>query len=113
MYINCISLTHSSVGGQLGWSRGVACGVAFTNSATANAEAQAALWWDTESFGNLPKSGIAGHDCISVFSFWMTLLLIPIVAALVYTPAAAGEALFSHPHRNLLLSVVLTVAILI
>ena len=109
MYINCISLNHSSVGGQLGWSRGVA----FTNCATANAEAHAALWWDTESFGNLPKSGIAGHDCISVFSFWRTLLLIPIGAALVYPPAAAGEALFPHPHRNLLLSVVLTVAILI
>lgn len=108
--MNCISFTHSSVGGQLGWSRGVA----FTNSATANAEAQAALWWDTESFGNLPKSSIAGHDCISVFSFWRTLLLIPIVAALVYTPAAAvREALFPHPHRNLLLSVVFTVAILI
>lgn len=109
MYINCISLTHSSVGGQLGWSRGVA----FTNSATANVEAQAALWWDTDSFGNFSKSGIAGHDCISVFSFWRTLLLIPIVAALVYTPVAAGEALFPHCHQNLLLSVVLTVAILI
>jgi hypothetical protein len=60
------------------------------------------LYIDLHFFGSAHKC-MAGSKGKSIFSFWGTSILIPIVVALVYIPTTVYEGFFfKHPHEHLL-----------
>ena len=90
--------------------------LAIANSAALNSEVHITFWVSVFSFSlYIPRSGIARSCGSSVFSFWGTSLLFPIVAALIYIPTTnvRGVPFSPHPQQHLLFVDFLMIASLI
>ena len=103
-----IVFIHSSADGHLGCFHVLAIG----NSASMNTGEQVSFWTIFFSI-YVPRSGIAGSDGSSSFSFLRKLHIVLILAILIYITTNSRRLPFSpHPLRHLLFVDFLMIAIL-
>ena len=99
--MNHIFSVHSSVVGHLSCFQLLA----ITNKGAMNIVEQVPLWHGRESFGYMPKSGIAGSLGKSVSSFLRNLQIDFRVIVPVYNPISNGGVLLSlHILANIYLN---------